>query len=60
MKRRAIASPDGLVEGCAQQLTVVPGERNACDAFTMRLLELTQTLACDDLPNLQNEMTDGN
>lgn len=46
-------SPDGLVEGGAQQLAAVLTETHAGHAFAVSALKPTQALATLDLPHLQ-------
>lgn len=46
-------SPDGLVEGGAQQLAAVLTETHAGHAFAVSALKAAQTLAALDLPHLK-------
>lgn len=50
-------TPDCLVKWRAEELTVVPREAHACYTFTVGPLELTQTLTCENLPDLKYKIS---
>lgn len=49
------SSPDGLVEGGAEELAAVFTESDARDSFTVGAFEPAQTLAALDLPHLHTQ-----
>lgn len=51
-KRR---SPNGLIEGCRENLTAVFTEADTGDTFTVSTLISPQTLATLDLPHLKKK-----
>lgn len=55
LKNKAKRSPDGLVEGGAEELAAVFTEADAGDSFTVGALEPPQTLTALDLPHLNRE-----
>lgn len=53
--RLRLASPDGLVEGGAEELAAVLTESDTRHAFTVGAFEPPQTLAALDLPHLHTQ-----
>lgn len=54
-RRLWFVSPDGLVEGGAEELAAVFTESDTGDAFTVGAFEPPQTLAALDLPHLRTQ-----
>lgn len=49
-------SPNGLIEGCRENLTAVFTEADTGDTFTVSTLISPQTLTALDLPNLKKDI----